>query len=1273
MSKFFLFIYERFEKHPALLWCGILLCVIVCSYCASNIKFNEDITSFLDEGKDKTKSSIFSNLKIKDKIVVLVSGDEPDKIIEVADAFVENLQSAVKEGYIKSITDGIDQSAIDRCIDFIYEYLPIFLADEDYDRLNDAISDNSIENSIANAYSMLVSASGMAVGDVIMRDPLNIGTHLLHRFERFDTDMQYELYANRIFTKDMSSLLLFIEPVYGMGDTGKNEHLVKLMDEASRIASTDNTTITCIGGPVVAVCNARQIKKDTTITLGIALLIILLVIFMSFHNKWSIVLIIVPPAFGALFALAAVWIIQESISAIAIGAGAVVLGIALSYSIHFISHINHTNDPRQVITDLASPLTIGCLTTIGAFAALMFTSSVLLQDIGLFSMFVLIGTTLCCLIFLPHFVGKFHNEKHSRLLNFIERVNAYSYEDNKWIVLLFGVITIVCLFFYNDARFDTDMSGLNYMSDEIEQSENKISETLGDTAKSVYLISSADNLTNLTKQYETLCKVLREYKMENKITDCVLLDNFVISPDVQHSRIEKWNNFWKENRNKTMTIINKYAHTAGFRNNAFSQFDELLRKEFTVCHYDRDEIGDVPVLREWIEINDSTDILISRLLLDTDMKDEVYASISEISGTVIVDRAWFSSILLENTVDDFNFILLISSLIVFVALLISYGRLELTLLTFLPMCISWIIILGLMGIFDIKFNVVNIILATVIFGIGDDFGIFIMDGLLQEYKYGQKLLSAHKTAIFFSAFTAIVGTGVMIFAKHPALKSIALISVLGLCVVVFVAYTVQPFLFRIFISSQTRKAGFPYTFLSFLNTIYSFLYFFIGCIIIRFCIVILFLLPIKRQTKKDFIHNVIYFFTRLFLNTMLTVKTIRKNPYDESFERPSLIIANHQSFIDILLLLSTTPKIVMVTNNWVWNSPFFGRIVRYADFQNIEDGYDVIADSLKKQIDVGYSVVIFPEGTRSADCKVQRFHKGAFYLAEKLNLDIIPIMLYGTGQISSKTQPFHIKSGIIVANVMQRVSIGDESFGHTYQEKSKRYRQWFTKEYAAINDIYDRANNAYFRKALIRNYIYKGPVLEWYMRVKCSIDGYYDLWDRLIPRDAFVVDVGCGYGQMCFMLGSLAPTRKILGIDYDADKIELAKHSFLYNSRMDFECADMRELVLPYADAFVFNDSLHYIDSEKQFAILSQAIFHLNKNGVILVRDGNMEDMQRHSKIEKTEKWSTKIIKFNKTTENLSFTGSKMMKELAMAYNLNLRIHKCDKNSSETLYVFRKR
>ena len=81
---------------------------------------------------------------------------------------------------------------------------------------------------------------------------------------------------------------------------------------------------------------------------------------------------------------------------------------------------------------------------------------------------------------------------------------------------------------------------------------------------------------------------------------------------------------------------------------------------------------------------------------------------------------------------DFNFIVLFTAILVFISLLISYGRIELTLITFVPMFITWIWILGIMGLIGIHFNIVNVMVSTFIFGLGDDYSIFIMDGLQQE-------------------------------------------------------------------------------------------------------------------------------------------------------------------------------------------------------------------------------------------------------------------------------------------------------------------------------------------------------------------------------------------------------------------------------------------------------------------------------------------------------------------------------------------------------------
>ena len=456
-----------------------------------------------------------------------------------------------------------------------------------------------------------------------MRDPLNIGTPLLQKFQDYNPDVQYEIYDGRVFSSDMSTMLVFIQPSNGMGDTGNNDKLVDGLEVAERKAEINGVDIDCIGGPIVAVYNARQIKKDTTITLGLAMVFILFVIFLSFRNKKSIPLIIIPPIFGALFALAMVWLIQGEISAIAIGAGAVVLGISLSYSIHIVSHLNNMSSPKEIIEELTMPLTIGCFTTIGAFAALMFTSSALLQDMGLFSVFTLIGTTLFCLVFMPQFLRGFKTSNKGYILTKIEQFVGYRYDGNRWVVLSIIALSVIALFFYNKVEFDDNMLNINYMPAHIVEAENQSCEILGDESKSVYIVTGGENLDELTDEYQRVEELLSVHMANGNVSQVMTLKDFVIPESVQKQRIERWNDFWAQRKDKAISQIDETARNVGFNGGAFAKFNDIVAKDYKVCTYSKEEIESIPVISEWMTVSDKAISLLSRISIDNEHKSAV--------------------------------------------------------------------------------------------------------------------------------------------------------------------------------------------------------------------------------------------------------------------------------------------------------------------------------------------------------------------------------------------------------------------------------------------------------------------------------------------------------------------------------------------------------------------------------------------------------------------------------------------------------------------------
>ena len=1283
MTQFFIGLYDYFERHKILFYLSLISCVLLMGFFALQVRFEENITQFFPDTKDSQNTiKVFDNLKIKDKIIIMLSSAdtchqvEPDSLIEAAGQLQQTLTEKAGGTLIKGIFAQVDQSLIGGATDFVYEHLPLFLTDTDYQRFDSLLTEKGIQATMQKNYTNLLSPAGIALRSYILRDPLGLGSEALKHLQDFQLEANYEIYDEHIFSKDGSTLLMFITPVFSTGSTGKNDELIKILEEELQHVQGESPTIRAeyFGGPSVGVYNARQIKKDTILTSSLALLIIIVFISLVFKRKRSIPLIITPVLFGGLFALFLIFFIKGSISAIAVGAGSAVMGIALSYSIHMLAHQNHVSTVQQLIKEIAYPLTVGSFTTIGAFMGLIFTSSDLLRDFGLFASLALVGTTLFCLIYLPHFLKGQADVKQGRVLRIIEKINAYSYEKNKWLVGGILLITIICLFTSQKVGFNNDMMSLNYEPQHLKQSEEKLMQLFDSDEKTVLFVSVGKDMNQATETYAITNQKLSTLKDQGLIKDYASASQFLISPQEQQLRLKRWKDYWTDEKQQQ---IRKQLETAAteyrFRPGSFDPFYQWLNQPFGEYHYTAQE-DDLSgkLLNEWQTSADSITMLISQIRISDQNKETVYQNFSKTQDVVIFDRSYFANKWVSAINDDFYLILYISSFLIFFALWFSYGRIELTLMSFLPMLVSWVIILGLMGILGIEFNIINIILSTFIFGIGDDFSIFIMDGLQNKYRTGQKVLNSHKTAIFFSAFTTVVGMGALVFAKHPALQSISLISILGMIAVVLVAYTIQPLIFRFFIAGPASKGLPPYTLIGLIRTVLLFLLFFIGCIFLRVLIAVLYLVPVRKSSKQRLVCRLIQITCKGILLLATAVKKEHINKANERFQHPAIIIANHQSFIDILVLLSLSSKILMVTNHWVWHSPFFGAIIRYVDFYYIGEGYEQYMERMRKKVKEGYSIAIFPEGTRTYNGKMKRFHKGAFYLAETLQLDILPILLYGNNKIIAKAQPFNIRKGIIYTEILPRIPADDLSFGTTYQERTKRISAYMKEGYAHICREKNTTDNPAFYEALIQNYIYKGPVVEWYIRIKVKMERNYRLFNRLIPAQGQITDIGCGFGPLCYMLSMLSEDRDILGIDYDEDKIALAQHGWLRNEHLQFRHGNALEYPLPESDVFILNDMLHYMSYEHQRTLLLKCADRLRSQGMIIIRDGNSANTSKHRLTRFTELLSTRIFNFNRTTGELYFTTETQLREIAVTCGMNVEIIPNDKYTSNTIYIFRK-
>lgn len=255
------------------------------------------------------------------------------------------------------------------------------------------------------------------------------------------------------------------------------------------------------------------------------------------------------------------------------------------------------------------------------------------------------------------------------------------------------------------------------------------------------------------------------------------------------------------------------------------------------------------------------------------------------------------------------------------------------------------------------------------------------------------------------------------------------------------------------------------------NTIYGFGFFILTSITVFTPFALLSRKGGKSAEKRRFVfHKALQHISGFISGNYPDAPVKIENPHNETFEKPSLIVCNHQSMLDLPILMSLAPKLIFLTNERVWNSRIYGRIIRTAEFLPVSNGVDNIISRLKELINRGYSVVIFPEGTRSPSCKILRFHKGAFMLAETLGLDIIPLTLHGAGHVLPKYDMF-FRKGKITLNIGEKIK-AENIAAIPVIKKASLFRKIIKNKYAEIEANVETPE--YFINSIRYKYAYRG-------------------------------------------------------------------------------------------------------------------------------------------------------------------------------------------------------
>ncbi|MBQ2068302.1 MAG: MMPL family transporter [Paludibacteraceae bacterium] len=657
-----LHIYDWLQNHHKWLVGCVVAVLVPLIVLAVTLRYNEDIFDFLPATEEEKQA--LNELQAQQsaaRLVLVIEGEEEDLRYDAQDAIEERLAMS---GYQLEEFDLSDLSNYQLSIvNYQLSIIP---------------SPEAIRATLERDKAILNTPGGSSLAPLIQQDPF----------------IDLSTFHSPLSTTQRN--YAYVESPYGATETKRNAALVdSLQAIAEEVAKVyPNLHIRWTGAPVISVGNAQRIKTDTMLCISLSLVLIIGLLTYAFPRKRDIFLILLAVSFGWLVGMAVLRIVTPSVSAIVLGIGSVLIGIAVNYPLHLLVHQRYTTSVRQTLEEVLSPLVIGNITTVGAFLALIPLQATAMRHLGFFAASMLIGTILFCIFILPHLMSA-----EPTPIREIKMVHGKCL-NRKWFVqpsiilltLLLGGYLLVNGKWTNGTWFDSDMRHINYMT--AEQREDM----------------SAFNLNEPT-------------------VNCQL--STINSQEVE----------------TLIATLQQEAEEVGFKPEAFEPFYTRLRQSAS---------------NEQIVNNQMVNILVSLLSA------------------------------------EFDYLGLVCSIIVFAFLWISFRRFGLALIAFIPMALSWVWILAIMQLFGLQFNIVNIILATFIFGQGDDYTIFIVEGLLYEYRTGKPILPQYRQSILLSALIMLVGIGILVFAVHPAMHSLGLIALIGMSIVLLMAVTVPPLLFRLY-------------------------------------------------------------------------------------------------------------------------------------------------------------------------------------------------------------------------------------------------------------------------------------------------------------------------------------------------------------------------------------------------------------------------------------------------------------------------------------------
>lgn len=757
-DKFFPLFYQFVLGHKKLVL-GFVLLVSAASAAGLFItRFEGNIDLMLPPDKEITRSMDFlRDSNLSDKMIVSLALTDPGKNKKDLFLAADQLAASLTPPLFTKVISGFSVANVMEEFS-ILQYAPQVLGKQDLATIDSQLNEQTVSRKMRGVFLQSLRPESIFMSSLSRSDPLGIKLLLLEKLRALPASMGYDVAVEdgHFISRDGRHAMLILQTPVPMMDSVRSKELVETL-QAKIKGLPKFVTADIVSGHLHTVSNERVIKRDIKVASIITSIAFLLLFLLVFRDARAFFVFIIP-LIAVVWAISIASSIEGNLSYLVIGFGTAIAGISIDYGLLVYIALKRGAATAQIVK-LAKLVTIDATTTMFSFIVLYFSLIRGYHQLALFSILCVIICLLFSLFVLPLTLSWQHYPLVSDP-TVGDRLRSFRWPA-KLSVGIWVFLTAVMFYCSFSVKFDSDVKKLDGSGPEVLRAEQSFRDVWGGKANQAIFVVTGKSLEEAMEAND---RVYREATRAFGNADFTSLAQFWSSEKLRKENSEQWDLFWREGREqKLKKLIRSTSAAYRFTDSAFAPFfDGLYAHRIDATSPN----GLLAQLQERFVVNKNGEFRILSFFPDEQKYVAALTAVTkQYPGTYIVSGKALSASISAFTAKEIKILAPLAILFNVVLAWLFFRNWQETLIALVPVVTGVVWLVGIMALCGIPLNVVNIV-ATII-----STGVIVDYGLGMTYEYRNNLRIGTVMAVTLSAATNVIGTGAMLFAKHPALYS----------------------------------------------------------------------------------------------------------------------------------------------------------------------------------------------------------------------------------------------------------------------------------------------------------------------------------------------------------------------------------------------------------------------------------------------------------------------------------------------------------------------